>query len=643
MKTEPRMSDEKSAENFSDDSGDRKTGDGREQALLALIKYRTEEVERNKWRVSHYTAELELSQKRLEESKNQLSGLRGQHYIPASRENSDLSTLKVEEESSPSRYCPRSPGNQFMSISVPEEESIRSSKKAQLELSQKRLEESKNQLSGLRGQHYIPASRENSDLSTLKVEEESSPPGYCPRSPGNQFMSISVPEEESIRSSKKAQVNLRGASSGTVLQSSGTSSQNKAKLRPEVVVPAPNPVVPQSSKSHMGTKSSDGSGSTPTHANCTVKVSGAKPSKISSGKELLNIQAKGTKRKFVEKEHKDLITQIAGSSSVRKLQCQTSCILPSQHKRKLRSLALCPTNDQLFVTSALDGVINLWQLQAKRSSANCLSSTDCLSVKQRRWPEDIAWHPEGNGLISVFGADGGDSQVGKENGRVHFLEDKPHTKGIINNIVFMPWEDTCFVTAGSDHAVVLWTENDGIKDWNHKTLHRNQHTSAVMGVAGLQHKKVVLSAGADKRITGFDVGAGRADYKHQIDSKCMSIVPNPCDYNLYMIQTGTIGEQLRLCDYRVRQTELHTFGWEQESSESQSALINQAWSPDGLYITSGSVDPMIHIFDIRYNARKPTQSVRAHQKRVFKAVWHSTYPLLISISSDLNIGLHKIT
>ena len=58
MKTEPRMSDEKSAENFSDDSGDRKTGDEREQALLALIKYRTEEVERNQWRVNHYTAEV---------------------------------------------------------------------------------------------------------------------------------------------------------------------------------------------------------------------------------------------------------------------------------------------------------------------------------------------------------------------------------------------------------------------------------------------------------------------------------------------------------------------------------------------------------------------------------------------------------
>lgn len=100
--------------------------------------------------------------------------------------------------------------------------------------------------------------------------------------------------------------------------------------------------------------------------------------------------------------------------------------------------------------------------------------------------------------------------------------------------------------------------------------------------------------------------------------------------------------QLRLFDIRLRQTVIHEFGWTQESSESQSALINQAWSPDGLYITSGSADPVIHIFDIRYNAHNPSQSVKAHQKRVFKALWHHSLPLLITISSDLNIGLHKI-
>ena len=101
------------------------------------------------------------------------------------------------------------------------------------------------------------------------------------------------------------------------------------------------------------------------------------------------------------------------------------------------------------------------------------------------------------------------------------------------------------------------------------------------------------------------------------------------------------GRQLLLFDIRLRQTEIHAFGWKQESSESQSALINQSWSPDGWYLSSGSADPVIHIFDIRYHGQNPCQSVQAHQKRVFKAVWHQTLPYLTSISSDLNVGIHK--
>jgi hypothetical protein len=46
-----------------------------------------------------------------------------------------------------------------------------------------------------------------------------------------------------------------------------------------------------------------------------------------------------------------------------------------------------------------------------RSSASLLSSTDCVSPKQRRWAEDVAWHPHGNSLFSVYSADGGDSQI----------------------------------------------------------------------------------------------------------------------------------------------------------------------------------------------------------------------------------------
>ncbi|KAL6996833.1 hypothetical protein U1Q18_006962 [Sarracenia purpurea var. burkii] len=433
------------------------------------------------------------------------------------------------------------------------------------------------------------------------------------------------------------------------------SSKNQPQSRPQLIIPAVTPKNSQPIKT-MASFTNDSKGShaqsgmlVPSPPNSTIKVKGDKSHRTPSEPEVTEVQTKGTKRKFEQKEHKELIPLIRSCSSPCTVRCQTGCLISSQHKRKLRSLLCCPTNDQLFVTSALDGLINLWQVQARGSSASLLSSTESLSPKQRRWPEDIAWHPEGSSIFSVYSADGGDSQISvlnlnKTKGatRVSFLEQKPHTKGIINSIVFMPWDQVCFITGGSDHAVVLWTEKEGENSWKPKAIHRSLHSSAVMGVAGMQQKQIVLSVGADKRIIGFDLLAGRADYKHQIESKCMSILPNPCDFNLFMVQTGAPGRQLRLFDIRLRQTEIHAFGWKQESSESQSALINQAWSPDGLYVTSGSADPVIHIFDIRYNAHIPSQSVKAHQKRVFKAVWHHSLPLLISISSDLNVGLHKI-
>ncbi|CAB4280403.1 unnamed protein product [Prunus armeniaca] len=489
--------------------------------------------------------------------------------------------------------------------------------KSQLEEAAKRLNDSETKLARLRRQDKV---------------------GSTKSSPGSE--------------TKSAKVEPRSTSP---IHLSQGSTRNQPHSKTELLIPA---VIPKISQP---TKLAGSSGKAPVSSSAQVspsvssqsisatKEKGDKSYRTSSKQEV-EIQDRGTKRKFEQKEHKELIPSVRTSSSPSIIRCYASNHISSQHKRKLRSLSLCPVNDQLFVTSALDGIVNLWQVQAKGSGASLLSSTDCVSPKQRRWPEDIAWHPEGNSLFSVYSADSGDSQVSVLNlnrtqgkARVTFLEDKPHVKGIINSIVFPPWENTCFVTGGSDHAVIIWKETDAENVWKPKALHRNMHSSAVMGVAGMCQKQIILSAGADKRIVGFDANVGRAEFKHQIESKCMSVLPNPCDFNLFMVQAGTHEKQLRLFDIRLRQTEIHAFGWKQESSESQSALINQAWSPDGLYISSGTADPMIHIFDIRYHAHKPSQSIRAHQKRVFKAVWLHSCPLLISISSDLNIGLHKTT
>lgn len=440
----------------------------------------------------------------------------------------------------------------------------------------------------------------------------------------------------STRGSVNSNGNMKVESRQARVVDNDDGSRSQARSRTELVIPSVNPKGSQSLKS-VGSA----------QRTASVEPSGEKSARHSRDSEASGTKDKGTKRKLEQKEHKELIPLIRKAISSRTIHCHGSSYVPSQHRRKLRSLALCPVNDQLFVTSALDGHVKLWQIQSRGSSASSLRLEDCTSPG-KRWPEDLAWHPNGDSVFCTYTADSGDSQISvlKLNSKgkkgVTFLDNKPHTKGIINGITFMPWENTCFVTGGSDHAVILWDERDVEDGWKPKTLHKHLHSSAVMGIAGMQQKQIVLSAGSDKRIVGYDVSVGRADFKHQIDSKCMSVLANPCDFNLFVVQTGTHEKQLRLFDIRLRQTELHSFGWKQESSDVHSALINQSWSPDGLYLTSGSPDPVIHIFDIRYNAPKPSQSIQAHQKRVFKAEWHSSLPLLISISSDLNVGLHKI-
>ncbi|XP_059287983.1 uncharacterized protein LOC132041179 isoform X1 [Lycium ferocissimum] len=520
--------------------------------------------------------------------------------------------------------------------------------KSQFDQAEKRLEETQVKLARLRGRENIAASTSSRVNGTSSVTAKRRSTSPIRRSEGSSH-SLSESKPQRIQDSNAPRRNspVPDRKMPSPFQKNEYNSRSVPQGKPPLVIPDVKPRVSQPLKMmESGAKISRASDSQASGSRLKEDKSHRTPEKEAS-----EIQPKGTKRKFEQKEHRELIPLIGSYSSASMIRCQTSCVISSQHKRKMRTIISCPTNDQLFASSALDGIVNLWQVHGRGSTANLLSSTDCLSSKHRRWPEDVAWHPEGNSLFSVYSADGGDSQVsilnlnkGKEvkMKRVSFLEEKPHVKGIINNIIFTPWEDIHFVTGGSDHAVIMWSNKDGENSWKPKALHRSMHSSAVMGVAGLQHKKIVMSAGADKRIIGFDLQAQRAEYKHQIENKCMSVLPNPRDFNLFMVQTGTIERQLRLFDFRLRQTEVQAFGWKQESSDSQSALINQAWSPDGLYITSGSVDPVIHIFDIRYNSHKPSQSIKAHQKRVFKAVWHHAVPLLISISSDLNIGLHKI-
>jgi WD40 repeat protein len=173
-----------------------------------------------------------------------------------------------------------------------------------------------------------------------------------------------------------------------------------------------------------------------------------------------------------------------------------------------------------------------------RCELNVSHTVDCISPGQRRWPEDLAWHPLDETLFAVYTANGG-PQIGiiktcktvsstkhiiiskisvwqifmysivvgcsfwvhsvchifMQKPGVKFVDDKPHEKRIVNTIEFMPWSNASqFVTGGCDHGVVLWIEKG--QEWQPRLLHTTLHSSAVTGVGGIPNKNYIISSGS---------------------------------------------------------------------------------------------------------------------------------------------------
>ncbi|KAE8672276.1 ERF114 protein [Hibiscus syriacus] len=121
-----------------------------------------------------------------------------------------------------------------------------------------------------------------------------------------------------------------------------------------------------------------------TASNRAVKVKVEESDRSSTDMEVVEVIYRGTKRMLEQEERKELITLVESHTSPTLIGPYSSNIIPSQHKRKSRSLSVCPVNDQLFVTSALDGLVNLWKILGRGSSASLLSTTNCVSSGARR-------------------------------------------------------------------------------------------------------------------------------------------------------------------------------------------------------------------------------------------------------------------
>jgi len=79
--------------------------------------------------------------------------------------------------------------------------------------------------------------------------------------------------------------------------------------------------------------------------------------------------------------------------------------------------------------------------------------------------------------------------------------------------------------------------------------------------------------------------------------------------------------------------------------QANSQYIIPSWSTEGIYVASGSVDPILHVWDIRYNAIElPSKSWSMHTRRILRAEFHpSKRHTIFTLSSDRKLGIHNLT
>ncbi|THG03762.1 hypothetical protein TEA_003737 [Camellia sinensis var. sinensis] len=257
-----------------------------------------------------------------------------------------------------------------------------------LDQAERRLEDSQSKLARLKGCNGVISSKnpQGDDVKDVKVEQRSTSPIHkrsalkassdshaqariSVSSHANNIMKLKEEESCGISSEQEAiEIQAKGTktkfgvqldqaerrledSQSKLARLKGcdgvTSSKNPQAVNPKISQPVnmAGSALKASSDSHAQARILVSS-----HANNIMKLKEEESRGISSEQEATEIQANGTKRKFEQKEHKELISLIRSRSSPCIMRCQTGCLISSQHKRKLRSLVLCPTNDQLFVT-----------------------------------------------------------------------------------------------------------------------------------------------------------------------------------------------------------------------------------------------------------------------------------------------------
>ncbi|KAM7543119.1 hypothetical protein Aperf_G00000014301 [Anoplocephala perfoliata] len=206
-------------------------------------------------------------------------------------------------------------------------------------------------------------------------------------------------------------------------------------------------------------------------------------------------------------------------------------------------------------------------------------------------------------------------------------------QNIVNSVDIARRGPQMIVSGSDDGTVRLW-------DRRQKTEVQNfQNTYQVLSVTFNDTAEMIFSGGIDNIIKGWDLR--KLDVAMRLNGHTDTVTGLALSPDGNFLLSNAMDNTLRVWDVRpfappercskILYGHLHTY---------EKNLLRCAWSSDGQYVTCGSGDRYVHVWDTK--TRNLIYKLPGHSASVNETAFHPLEPILISAGSDKKIFLGEL-